>query len=667
MSEFELGIKKARAKQRWAFFLGIGALIAAGVTIAAGFAVIGGTPIDVSPKDAQSKAKIVVEHGVAVAAGNVIYSFAESFDIAVSADGFQKLVRTIEPHEKGKAVTVSLTELPGKIIATTNPQSEASRWFLNDEPVLVGAIFDHDVPAGRHQIAVDNPYFEKVERSFDVGRGDTTNLEIPIAPVLGAVEIKTEPSEGSVKVDGQSIGNSPLNMELKGGKHTIVVEKDGYAPVETEVEVTNTERTIARKFFLKPLQATLTVAVAPSGGELLLGGRKIAPGQPISVDANAKYTVTYFKSGYLGARRSVKLKPGEATTLSINLERELGDVEIWSSPEADVYVGGKKIGKSPGKFSLPAVPLTVEIRKDGYRAVTKKIRPSSRKAISIRESLVPELAARLKESPDEYTNSVGLELKLFKPTSFEMGAPRHQLGQRANEFQKTVELKKAFYAAKYEVTNSQYRQFRKHHSGASNEPVSSIHWGEAAAFCNWLSAKEGLSPFYAIGNGGRATFNATADGYRLLSEAEWEWLARKAGKRNQTIFPWGDKSVVPSNAGNIADEAANGLTDFYVPNYSDGYAEVAPVGSFPAEASGLYDLTGNVSEFVHDYYSLQPPGPGETFVDPLGPRIGDTHVVKGSSWRSGTRTLLRAAYRDGLSNMRDDVGFRIGRYLYGAE
>ena len=104
-----------------------------------------------------------------------------------------------------------------------------------------------------------------------------------------------------------------------------------------------------------------------------------------------------------------------------------------------------------------------------------------------------------------------------------------------------------------------------------------------------------------------------------------------------------------------------------MPNYSDGYAEVAPVGSFPAEASGLYDLTGNVSEFVHDYYSLQPPGPGETFVDPLGPRIGDTHVVKGSSWRSGTRTLLRAAYRDGLSNMRDDVGFRIGRYLYGAE
>ena len=173
--------------------------------------------------------------------------------------------------------------------------------------------------------------------------------------------------------------------------------------------------------------------------------------------------------------------------------------------------------------------------------------------------------------------------------------------------------------------------------------------------------------FYKINNARVIAVNDHADGYRLLTEAEWEWLARKSGKKKQTVFPWGNESVVPVMAGNIADESANGLASFYVPNYNDGYAKVAPVGSFPAEVSGLFDLTGNVSEWVHDFYSLAPPIEKTVQVDPLGPSFGDAHVIKGSSWRSGTRTLLRAAYRDGLMDRRDDVGFRIGRYLYGAK
>lgn len=667
MSKFELGIKQARAKQRRNYAVGFAALVAAGAILAVAFAIVGGTTIDLSPDDARPTANVTVERGAAVAIGNVVYSLADTFEIGVDAVGFQKLVRTIEQHEKGKPVAITLTELPGRIIATTNPESKTNRWFLNGELHSVGSGFEVEVSAGNHQIALDNPYFAKVEKTLDVGRGATVNLEFSIKPVMGKLSIQTEPTGSNISLNDRPIGTSPLDEDVEGGHYSVVVEKDGYTPIETEIDITNTDLEITRQFILKPLQATLIVSVTPSGGELLLGGRKVTPGSQFPVDANAEHTITYLKSGFLGAKRFVTLQPGEEKRLSITLERELGDVEIWSSPEAEVYVDGKKIGKSPGKFPLPAIPLTVEIKKDGYRSVTKKIHPSSRRVTSVRAKLVPELAARLKESPNEYANSAGIQLKLFKPSSFQMGAPRHELGQRANEFQKQVQLKKAFYAGKHEVTNSQYRLFKKNHTGPANEPISSIRWIEAAIYCNWLSAKEGLSPFYLFSSSGKASFNSKADGYRLLSEAEWEWLARSAGKRKQTVFPWGDKSVVPKNAGNIADEAANGLTDYYVPNYTDGYAEAAPVGSFPPEPSGLFDITGNVSEFVHDYYSLQPPDPGETFVDPLGPRTGDTHVVKGSSWRSGTRTLLRAAYRDGLSNMRDDVGFRIGRYLYGAE
>ena len=207
--------------------------------------------------------------------------------------------------------------------------------------------------------------------------------------------------------------------------------------------------------------------------------------------------------------------------------------------------------------------------------------------------------------------------------------------------------------------------FRGSRGLAPDEPVSDVRWGDAAAFANWLSAKEGLAPFYQITGDRVRGFDPTADGYRLLSEAEWEWLTRKAGRPARTIFPWGDGATVPRGAGNIADESANGVARNFVPNYNDGHARIAPVGSFVAEKSGLFDLTGNVSEWVHDWYSLEPPAKGSVATDPLGPSFGDSHVVKGSSWRSGTRTTLRAAYRDGLSAGRDDVGFRLGRYLHG--
>ena len=122
----------------------------------------------------------------------------------------------------------------------------------------------------------------------------------------------------------------------------------------------------------------------------------------------------------------------------------------------------------------------------------------------------------------------------------------------------------------------------------------------------------------------------------------------------------------PPKVGNIADESARGTTQFFVPNYTDGHAGLAPVGSFPPEASGLHDLTGNVSEWMHDTYSITTRSQ-DGAIDPLGPPPGDRHVVKGSSWQSGNLSPLRAAYRDGLAEQRDDVGFRIARYVYGGD
>ena len=97
--------------------------------------------------------------------------------------------------------------------------------------------------------------------------------------------------------------------------------------------------------------------------------------------------------------------------------------------------------------------------------------------------------------------------------------------------------------------------------------------------------------------------------------------------------------------------------------YNDGYPVSAPPGAFPANEKGLFDLGGNVAEWCHDYYSIYPYDAQKTDVDPTGPPDGNHRVVRGSSWQHASISLLRNAFRDYGNTRRDDVGFRVCRYL----
>lgn len=115
-------------------------------------------------------------------------------------------------------------------------------------------------------------------------------------------------------------------------------------------------------------------------------------------------------------------------------------------------------------------------------------------------------------------------------------------------------------------------------------------------------------------------------------------------------------------AGNYADLSAAELLSEHLESYNDGYPATAPVASYATSALGLYDLGGNVSEWVNDRYGAQPENPAATVRDPLGPASGSAHTVRGSSWRHGRITGLRLSYRDSATGPRDDLGFRIVRY-----
>ncbi len=99
-----------------------------------------------------------------------------------------------------------------------------------------------------------------------------------------------------------------------------------------------------------------------------------------------------------------------------------------------------------------------------------------------------------------------------------------------------------------------------------------------------------------------------------------------------------------------------------IKDYADGYSVAAPVGKFPGNAVGIYDLGGNVSEWCHDCYDVHLGSQAKALRDPTGPATGEYHVVRGASWRHGSITELRLSYRDYSEKPRNDLGFRIARY-----
>lgn len=667
---FERGLRAARTRQTRLYLFGLLALLLVVVVVAGILVSTNATRVTILPAEAELAGSIELAEGFGLAVGDAVYTVSRQPVLRVQSPGFRENLRAIQPNEKGRRITVTLVPLPGRVVATTAPALDENRWSFDGRLVTVGATLDTEGEAGPHAVAVDHPFYAPATRTTELVRGETNEIEVALEPVAGRLTILSDPVGAMVEIDGTRVGATPLDRSLKGGEYRITVTASDRQPLEDVIRITNTKPEVARNYRLLPFAATLNFAVTPAGGELLVDGRRVNLSDPLEITAAVDHTVVYLRDGYRGETRTLRLDPNETRTIELVLKPDLGLVEIETSPAAEIYVDGKLRGEGNAALRLLAVPTKIELRKPGYRSVSRTIVPSAANPLVIRETLIPEATARLAEAPRAYTNSAGIELLLFQPADeYTMGAPRHEIGQRANEFERKVRLTRPFYAAKHETTNGQMAMFRGSRGLAPRKPVSDVRWQEAAAFANWLSNKEGLAPFYRVTGGRVRGIDPTADGYRLLSEAEWEWLARKAGRPDRSIFTWGDAATVPRGAGNIADESAIGVARNFVPNYNDGHARIAPVGSFAAGKSGLFDLTGNVSEWVHDWYSLEPPAKGpqgvELVTDPLGPGFGDSHVVKGSSWRSGTRSTLRAAYRDGLSTGRDDVGFRIGRYLHG--
>ena len=349
----------------------------------------------------------------------------------------------------------------------------------------------------------------------------------------------------------------------------------------------------------------------------------------------------FFDTAYLAAAPSGAAVPqAPAARPSITVEREYGSIRVSVETAGTVYLDGEELGRLDAGQSatigeVPTGTRRLEVRyEDGEReTITAAVRSGT--AATARFSYVERV--ELRESiPTEFVQG----------GTFRMGSPS---GGRDNERPVRSVTVSSFHMARTPTTFAQYDEFARATNrdlpndrgwGRDERPVIGVNWHDAVAYANWLSEQDGLTPAYRI-SGTNVTWDRGANGWRLPTEAEWEFAAR-GGTQSRGYTYAGSNDV---NAVAWYTENSNSRTQ--------------PVAGKQANELGLYDMSGNVWEWVWDWFGDYP---SRAQTDPTGPSSGSLRVVRGGRWLN-PESLARSAnrYAGAPDDRYNHSGFRLVR------
>ena len=463
---------------------------------------------------------------------------------------------------------------------------------------------------------------------------------------VGSLSLVSNPRGATIAIDGQVQSDvTPVEIKaLNAGLHEVRLSLPGRRVVKEQVEVLPGQTAkLAVDIERLPL-GTLTLEVTPANARVELfavvdGEAESSPleySRGVSLPAQ-DYLVRVSRPGYESKEQRFLLRRGK-NSYAIDLQQRLAMLSVRVEPQgAQVRVsaaGTNFTYKEP--VELPVGRVTVRATQKGFRSTTKNLTLDSAGAtVAIALKKYNVSVGRVFRDPLK-SGGEGPQLVVLGADSYRMGDLTGAGAAHARPAH-NVQLEAPFAIGVYEVSNAQYSRYKV--TADNNKPVVNVTRKQVGEYLQWLSGETGAR-------------------YRLPSEAEWEYAARAGSKK---LYGTTDSPQEVCRTANVADQSlTKKFPNWQVLACNDGVERLAPVGSYAANAFGLYDMTGNASEMQADCWHGSykgAPANGAAWG-----RNCSVWVARGGAWdHSGDE--LHISHRERVQNKGGELGFRVVREL----
>jgi formylglycine-generating enzyme required for sulfatase activity len=598
--------------------------------------------------------------------------------------GYKNLERQITVSEENKYLeNLKMTEL--ELAAVQIRSTPQGATVLIDGVDKGKTDVGHWYYPGSYELKLNLTGYLPITEKITVREGQTNTFSKTLTKNIAYLTLSVNPADATITIQGKNY--APGEIELIPGHYTVQISRSGYLSQSLEISLELGQR-LSRSITLVKNAGTLVVTVSPTDAVLLINKENMGSQRRIEL-APGRYRLELEKTGWNGISEMIEIELGATLNKSYTLIQKVGKLQFSVTP-LDAAVSLKHSDGSVNKSwsgmqmlkDLPIGEYTLTASMNGYESKTQKLIIEENKSASVTMTLDKKAAAPVAATPTvadpsaDGRSASGIEMLFIKGGSFDMGSNDGENDEKPVH-RVTVS---DFYMGKTEITVAQFAEFIaaanyktsaesgggsyiwtgsqwEKRSGVSwkddvngksrprsdyNHPVIHVSWLDAAEYCNWLSRKEGRSPAYSI-NGSNVSWNQNANGYRLPTEAEWEYAAGTSTSLSNRM-KWAGTSN-ENSLGNYAWYSSN------------SGSKTHPVGTKQPNALGLHDMSGNVWEWCWDWYGSYS---SNAQTNPAGPPSGSRRVIRGGGWFHDAQGC-RVANRFGRppSDSSTTLGFRL--------
>lgn len=553
------------------------------------------------------------------------------------------------------AITVAGYFIFATASVTIQTQPTGAEVQINGERVGATPITRHRLAAGRHKIAIAHSHYAPLTEQLDIALGDHLQRSYTMQAGQGTLELLSNPKGAWVEVNQERLASTtPTQIDLASGKHRIRMGKSERRVSTKDIVLkANETQQVNLNLQIDP-HGSLTLKLQPSDAKVDIVDSNVAyqPGMRLPM---GEYAIAVSRPGYVTERKRIKIRYGDNVERVV-LGRAYGRLTVVTEPvDAVIDVslpGSSGIAYTPN-MRLPTGRLTLSVRAMGHRTSTRQVNLTTQgNEVSVR---LQKMSATPGTLITDSLQSGGLAppMIVVPPGQFKMGDAN---GGSAENPVRTVQLTQPFAVGTHEVSVEEFSKYTRATAAVVNEklqaalaqnaitkqsPVVYVSHQQAKAYAAWLSKQTGAA-------------------YRLPTEAEWEYFAR-AG--SAAAYSHGNDATQLCQYANVADTTLKKrYRNWTIVDCDDGQERPTLRGQYRPNAFGLYDIHGNVSEWVADCGM-----PNYAKASRDGTKQGQgqscsSHGHRGGSWDSGP-DAVKLGYRKTASRGSGDRGIRLVREL----